>query len=134
MRDGLEIPYTEKVGKKPSRYVGAMSYRPGTDFDPGRRSEFFHSAQAGFFAGIEHQVTVAFRRAKVEKFIDIVHYSALAQEIQSHDTAAERAHGEPVRAGIVVHMIAHLSTTAAVHVLDHDGGISRDIFTQKRNH
>jgi hypothetical protein len=30
-------------------------------------------------------------------------------------------------------MIADLPTTAAVHVLDHDGGISRDIFAQKRN-
>jgi hypothetical protein len=31
-------------------------------------------------------------------------------------------------------MIAYLPTAAAVHVLDHDGGISRDIFAQKGNH
>jgi hypothetical protein len=110
-----------------------MSYRPGANFDPGRRSEFFHIAQAGVFSGIEHQVAVAFRRAKVEKFIDIVQDSALAQEIQSNYGAAERADREAVGTGITVHMIAHLSTTATVHVLDHDGGISRDIFAQKRH-
>jgi hypothetical protein len=31
-------------------------------------------------------------------------------------------------------MIAHLPTAAAVHVLDYDRGISRDIFAQKRNY
>jgi hypothetical protein len=31
-------------------------------------------------------------------------------------------------------MIANLPTTTAVHVLDHDGGISRDRFAQKRNY
>src|SRR5437867_3954554 len=100
-----------------------MSYRPGADFDPGGGSEFFHIVQAGFFAGIEHQVAVAFRRAKVGKFIDIVHHSALAQEIQSDDATAERSDREPVGTGIAVHMIADLPTTASVHVLDHDGGI-----------
>src|SRR5919106_4672961 len=111
-----------------------MPYRPGADFDPGRRSEFFHIAQAGFSSGIEHHVAGALRRAKVEKFIDIVHHSALAQEIQSDYGAAECSDREPVGTGIAVHMIAHLSTAATVHVLDRDGGISRDIFAQKRNH
>ena len=110
-----------------------MSDRSGADSNPGCCSEFFHIAQAGFFSSIEHHVAVAIRRAKVEKFIDVVQDSALAQEIQSNDAAAERSHREPIRTCIAVHMIAHLSTTAAVHVLDHDRGVSRDIFVQKRN-
>lgn len=132
-RDELRFLQAEKVGKKPSRYVGTVSYQPGADFDPGGGSEFFHIAQAGFFARIEHQVAVAFRRAKVEKFIDVVHYAALAQEIESNDAATKRSHREPVGAGFAVHMVAHLPTPTAVHVLDHGGGIPRDIFAQKRN-
>ena len=54
------------------------------------------------------------------------------KRFSADDTAAERADREPVRTGIAEHMVAHLATAAAVHVLDDDGRIARDVFAQER--
>ena len=111
-----------------------MSHGPGADFHAGGRSKFFQIVQAGFFAGVVHIVARAFRRAEVEKFVDVVHHAAIAQDAQTNDGAAERADGESVGSGNARHMIAHLPAAAAVHVLDEDGRIARDVFAQKRHH
>ena len=56
-----------------------------------------------------------------------------AHDAQAYDRPAGRAYGEPVRANRMIDVICPFAAASAVHVLDHDGGISGNMFFQKGN-
>ena len=72
----------------------------------------------------------AVRRAKIDKFIDVVLHAGLAQHRVGDEGGAHAANGKTVGLGDFVHMIGGLPAAAGGHVLHNDRRIAGHMFAQ----
>ena len=68
-------------------------------------------------------------RADVAKFSAVKFYRVRAQQLLQNQRSGPSTDGQPIRLGSVVKMVAKNDAAGAHHVVDDDGGISRNIFT-----
>jgi len=78
-------------------------------------------------------VAGGFRRAEINKLIEVIEHTAFAHDVERNDAAAHGADGKPIGASVAEHVVGRLAPAAAVHIFEHQCGISRDMFAQKRH-
>src|SRR5689334_1345912 len=81
-RDELRFFEIEKVGEESASDIRDMTYRLSTDAEARFRPKLFETVQTKIFARVDGLMTGGFRRAKVNKFIEIVEDAAFAHDIE----------------------------------------------------
>src|SRR5688500_18259787 len=106
-----------------------MSHGLRADAQARGSPQLLYAAQAQLFSCIDDVVAAAFGSAKINKFVEIIHDTAFAHDLQGHDTAAQGADGEAIRTAVSKQIVSGFSTATTVHVLHRDGWITRDMLT-----
>src|SRR5262245_11583259 len=78
-------------------------------------------------------VAAAIAGSQIAHLIDVIKHSTLAENRVHHERRRHTANGQAVRPYRCVKVVCGLPPSAAVHVLDNNRGISRNILLQKRN-
>src|SRR5262245_11203474 len=78
-------------------------------------------------------VTAAIAGSQIDHFIDVIEHPALSENGVHHKWGRHPANGQAVRAHRCVKVVCSLPSSSAVHILDNNGGISRNILLEKRN-
>src|ERR671922_460306 len=78
-------------------------------------------------------VAAAIAGSEIDHLIDVIENPTLSEDRVHHEWGRHTANGQAVRTDRFIKMVCSLPPAAAVHVLDHDGGISRNILLEKRN-
>src|SRR5438094_10665407 len=82
---------------------------------------------------LERQVAAAIAASQIDHLIDVVENPTLSENGVHHEWGRHTPNGQAVRTDRFIKMVCRLPPTAAVHILKHDGGISRNILPEKRN-
>src|SRR6266498_5533518 len=78
-------------------------------------------------------VAAAIAGSQIDHLIDVIEHSTLSENGVHHEWGRHTANGQAVRTHRCIKVVCGLPPSAAVHVLHHNGGISRNILLEKRN-
>src|SRR5918996_3408451 len=78
-------------------------------------------------------VAAAIAGSQIDHLIDVIEHPALSENGVHHEWGGHTANGQAVRTDRFIKVVCGLPPSAAVHVLHHNGGISRNILLEKRN-
>src|SRR5262249_24290368 len=78
-------------------------------------------------------VAAAITGSQIAYLIDIIEHSTLPENGMHHERRRHTANGQAVRPHGCIKVVCGFPPSAAVHVLDNDCGISRNILLEKRN-
>src|SRR5688572_33438800 len=108
-----------------------MAHRLAADSEPGALAQLFHTVDAERFAGDEHVVVLAERRAEIDKFGRIEFDAGHAQYRARENTRRAGADREPVALCAMIDVVCELSPTASRHVFRNDRWMSGNVFLQE---
>src|SRR5580765_7380324 len=77
-------------------------------------------------------VAGGFRRAEIDKLVEIVEHAAFAHDVQRYDAAAHGPDRKPVGASVAEQVVCRFAPAAAVHIFEHQRGIPWNMLAQKR--
>src|ERR671924_745206 len=77
-------------------------------------------------------VAAAIAGSQIDHFVDVVEHSTLSENGVHHEWRRHTANGQAVRTDRSINVVCRFPPSAAVHVLHHNGGISRNILLEKR--
>src|SRR6185503_12731317 len=129
--DELRLFEIEKVGKKSPSDIRDVTHRLRTDAEAGLRPKFFEIVQPKFFARVDGLVARGFRRAEIDKFIEIVEYAAFAHNVERDNAAAHGADRQAVGPRCAEHIVGRFAPAAAVHIFEHQRGIPGNVLAQE---
>ena len=129
---GLSQP--DQVRKHAAGDVDQMPHRLGADSQTGSRAQLLQTVEARLPACEKNMVTAAVAGSQIAHFIDVIENPTLSENGLHHEWRRHTANGQAVRTDGFIQVVCRLPPSAAVHVLHHNGGISRNILLQKRNH
>src|SRR5262245_37333076 len=78
-------------------------------------------------------VAAAIAGSQIAYLIDVIEHPALSQNRMHHERRRHTANGQAVRLYRCIKVVRGLPPSAAVHVLDNNSGISRNILLEKRH-
>ena len=78
-------------------------------------------------------VAAAIARSQIDHLIDVIEHPTLSENGVHHEWGRHTTNGQAVRTHRCIKVVCSLPPSAAVHVLDNNGGISRNILLEKRN-
>src|SRR6266542_7051168 len=78
-------------------------------------------------------MAAAIAASEIDHLIDVIENPALSENGVHHEWGRHTANGQAIRTDRFIKMVCSLPPTAAIHILHHNGGISRDILLEKRN-
>src|SRR5262244_1749283 len=78
-------------------------------------------------------VAAAIAGSQIDHLIDVIENPTLSENGMHHEWGRHTANGQAIRPHGCIKMVSGLPPSAAVHVLDNDCGISRNILLEKRN-
>src|SRR5262245_17631618 len=78
-------------------------------------------------------VAAAITGAQVAYLIDVIEHTTLPENGMHHERRRHTANGQAVRTHRCIKVVCGFPPSAAVHVLDNNCGISRNILLEKRN-
>src|SRR4030095_2422730 len=78
-------------------------------------------------------VAAAIAGCQIDHLIDVIEHPTLSENGVHHEWGRHTANGQAVRTHRCIKVVCGLPPSTAVHVLDNNGGISRNILLEKRN-
>src|SRR5262245_6354742 len=78
-------------------------------------------------------VAAAIAGSQIAYLIDVIEHPALSENGMHHERRRHSANGQAVRPYGRIKVVCGFPPSAAVHVLDNNSGISRNILLEKRN-
>src|SRR5262245_51102073 len=78
-------------------------------------------------------VAAAIAGPQITHLIDVIEHPTFSENRMHHERRRHSANGQAVRPYRCIKVVCGFSASAAVHVLDNNRGISRNILLQKRN-
>ncbi len=129
--DKLRVFEIDKVGEKSPGDIRDVTDGLGADAQAGFRSKFFEIVETEFLGRVDGLVAGGFRRAEIDKLVEIVEHAAFAHDVQRYHAAAHGPDGKPVGASVAEHVVGGFAPAAAIHVFEHQRGISRNMLAQK---
>src|SRR5262245_6183442 len=78
-------------------------------------------------------VATAIAGSQIAYLIDVIEHPTLPENGMHHERRRHTANGQAVRPCGCIKVVCRLPSSSAVHVLDNNRGISRNILLEKRN-